>query len=1115
MGLKLRGIGPAARSGRVADVTIDPNDRATWYVAVASGNAFKTTNRGTTWEPIFENYPVYSTSTIVVDPSNSNVVWLGTGENNGQRSAGYGNGVWRSRDAGGSFEHMGLDESEHIGKIVLDPRDSDTVFVAAQGPLWRAGGDRGLYKTTDGGATWERVLHISEDTGISDVVLDPRNPDVVYASSWQRRRHTGLLVAGGPEGGIHKSEDGGATWKRLSRGLPSPDRHDIGRIGLAISPQDPDVVYALIAASDDASGFYRSTDRGESWEKRSDYICVDPQYYMEIFPDPHRPGRIYSMDVWVQITDDDGKTWRDLNSRWKHVDNHDLEFDPDDPDYLMVSSDGGIYESWDLGEKWKFHANQSLMQFYRVGIDNDFPFYNVYGGTQDNATMGGPSRTINVHGIRNSDWLNVIGGDGFQARVDPEDPNIIYAQFQYAGIARFDKRTGERVDIQPQPEPGDPPLKWNWDAPLIISPHNGQRLYFGANRLYRSEDRANTWTPISDDLTRGINRAGTDGDGADLEHGRRVAERLHLHLRKHGGARRVASRRGAALHRMDDGRIQISGDGGIEWRVVDAVPGVPPLTYVADLHASRHRENTVYAVFNNHKQGDFAPYLMRSDDRGVSWEDITGDLPDDQLAWTVVEDPGQEGLLFVGTEFGLFVTLDGGDHWARLKSGMPTIAIRDLEIQARENDLVAASFGRGFFILDDFTPLRQLSAETLDADGTVFPVKDPWMYVEANPLGGGEKAQRGDAFYTAPNPQFGAVVTYHLKKSVLSLREQRRERERAQAAAGEPLPYPTWDELRAEDRAEDPAVFVVIRNSEGEVIRRISAPRTAGIHRVAWDLRYPDPERGPVGPWSRRAGPLAMPGTYTAELIRRDESGTTRLGEPQSFTPKVLAATGVPPVDVEARHAFQREVAALQRQVFGAVSALNASIERVEALAEAIDESGAEGDLRAQASAIREGLLDLRVRFLGDDTVRSRRGGRPPGHPRPHPAGGGRLLVDLRSDDDPPPPGRNRGRAVRPSKRGARQPGGGTARRSRSPGRRSGRPVDPGPPDPAIGERHGQGPPVFRPAPLRQAQRNHVPPNAKMGGDGLERRPLASSPGGGRHRAGARNQHRRRCATPT
>ena len=965
-GLKLRAIGPASRSGRIADVAIDPNDTSTWYMAVASGNAFKTTNRGTTWEPIFENYPVYSTSTVVVDPSNSNVVWLGTGENNGQRSVPYGNGVWRSRDAGASFEHMGLDESEHIGKIALDPRDSQTVWVAAQGPLWRAGGDRGLYKTTDGGATWEHVLRISDDTGVSDVVLDPRNPDIVYASAWQRRRHTGLQIAGGPEGGIHKSEDGGATWRQLSKGLPSPDRSDIGRIGLAISPHDPDVVYAQVAASDGGYGFYASTDRGESWEKRSDYFVTDPQYYMEIFADPHRPGRLYSMDTYTRVSDDDGRTWRRLNTQWKHVDHHDLEFDPDDPNYLMMSTDGGLYESWDLGEHWKYHANQALTQFYRVGIDNDFPFYRVYGGTQDNATMAGPSRTINVHGILNSDWVDVRGGDGFQARVDPEDPNIVYAQSQYAGIVRFDHRTGERVDIQPQPEPDDPPLKWNWDSPLIISPHNSKRLYFGANRLYRSDDRANTWTPLGDDITRGIDRSERLVMGRTWSVDAIWRNRATSTYGNMVALDESPLVEGLLYTGMDDGRIQISGDGGLEWRAVDTVPGVPPLTYVADLHASRHRENTVYAVFNNHKQGDFAPYVVRSDDRGVTWEDITGDLPDDQLAWTVVEDPVQEGLLFLGTEFGLFVTLDDGGHWVQLKGGLPTIAIRDLEIQTRENDLVLASFGRSFFILDDYTPLRHLSTETLATDGTVFPVKDPWMYIEANPLGGRGKSQRGDAFYTAPNPPFGAVVTYHLKEDVLSLREARRKRERAQAAAGEPLPYPTWEELRAEDRAEDPEAFVVIRDSEGNVVRRISAPTKAGIHRVAWDLRYPDAAGG------GRGGPLAMPGAYTAELLRRDGDGTQRLGEPQSFTPKVLVAAGTPASDHEARHTFQMEVAGLQQQVFGAVSALEASIERVEALAEAIDESGAEGDLRAQASTIRAALLELRVRFLGDDTVRSR-----------------------------------------------------------------------------------------------------------------------------------------------
>ncbi len=965
-GLKLRGIGPASRSGRIADVAIDPTNRSVWYVAVASGNAFKTVNRGTTWEPIFENYPVYSTSSVVVVPSNPNVIWLGTGENNGQRSVPWGNGVYRSRDAGRTFEHMGLDESEHIGKIVLHPEDSDTIWVAAQGPLWRSGGDRGLYRSTDGGANWERVLHVSDDTGVSDVVLDPRNPDVLYASAWQRRRHTGLQIAGGPEGGIHKSEDGGTTWRQVTRGLPTAPRQDIGRIGLAVSPHDPDVVYAQVAASDGGNGFYASTDRGESWEKRSDYFVTDPQYYMEIFPDPHHPGRIYSMDTWTHVSDDDGRTWRRHESEWKHVDNHDLEFDPDDPDYLMMSNDGGIYESWDQGKTWKFHANQALTQFYRVGIDNEFPFYNVYGGTQDNATMMGPSRTTHVHGIRNSDWVDVLGGDGFQARVDPEDPNIVYAQYQYAGIVRYDRRTGERVDIQPQPEPEDEPLKWNWDSPLIISPHDAARIYFGANRLYRSDDRANTWTAISGDLTRGIDRADRLVMGRTWSVDavwRNLATSTYGNMVALDESRFVE---GLIYTGMDDGRIQITGDGGLEWRAVDEIPGVPEFTYVADVHTSRHRPDRVYAVFNNHKAGDFRPYVVRSDDRGVTWTSIVGDLPDDQTAWTIVEDHEREGLLFLGTEFGLFVTLDGGERWIRMKGGLPTIAIRDLEIQEREDDLVLASFGRSFFILDDYAPLRRLAEDGLAEGGTAFPVKDPWMFIETNPLGGGEKSQRGHAFYTAPNPPFGAVVTFVLYEGVQSLRERRRERERAMVSAGEPLPYPGWEELRAEDRAEDPAVQVVIRNERGEVVRRIPAPRTKGLHRVAWDLRYPDAAGG------ERGGPLAMPGTYTAEVVRRDHEGTTRVGEPQTFTPRVLVREGTPPVDEEARHAFQVEVAALQRRVFGAVSALEAAIERAEALARAIEGSVAPGDLRGRAAEIRVALLDLRVRFLGDDTVRRR-----------------------------------------------------------------------------------------------------------------------------------------------
>ena len=763
-------------------------------------------------------------------------------------------------------------------------------------------------------------------------------------------------------------------------------------------------MYAQVAASDGGYGFYASTDRGESWEKRSDYFVTDPQYYMEIFADPHRPGRLYSMDTYTRVSDDDGRTWRRLNTQWKHVDHHDLEFDPDDPNYLMMSTDGGLYESWDLGEHWKYHANQALTQFYRVGIDNDFPFYRVYGGTQDNATMAGPSRTINVHGILNSDWVDVRGGDGFQARVDPEDPNIVYAQSQYAGIVRFDHRTGERVDIQPQPEPDDPPLKWNWDSPLIISPHNSKRLYFGANRLYRSDDRANTWTPLGEDLTRGIDRSERLVMGRTWSVDAVWRNRATSTYGNMVALDESPLVEGLLYTGMDDGRIQISGDGGLEWRAVDSVPGVPPLTYVADLHASRHRENTVYAVFNNHKQGDFAPYVVRSDDRGVTWEDITGDLPDDQLAWTVVEDPAQQGLLFLGTEFGLFVTLDDGGHWVRLKGGLPTIAIRDLEIQTRENDLVLASFGRSFFILDDYTPLRHLSAETLATDGTVFPVKDPWMYIEANPLGGGGKSQRGDAFYTAPNPPFGAVVTYHLKEDVLSLREARRKRERAQAAAGEPLPYPTWEELRAEDRAEDPEAFRSHPGfgggtSSAAFPRRRRPPGSTaspGISGIPTRRAASEADRsrcrGPIPPNSSGATGTERTAPWRAAVLHPESAG--RRGDTS------VGSRSAPRVPDGGRRASAAGVRGGSRA---------RSLHRAGG-----SPRGSDRRIGGGRRSPRPGVHDPRGAPRVARPLPRRRHrplpqrSRASGHPPAHPASSRRLLVHVRSDDDASPAGGDR-----------------------------------------------------------------------------------------------------------
>ena len=938
--LELRGIGPAFMSGRIADVAVDPTNRSVWYVATSSSNVWKTVNRGTTWTPIFDDYPSYSTGSIAIDPTDSNVIWLGTGENTSQRSVGWGDGVYKSLDGGRTWSNTGLGTSEHIGQILIDPRDPDVVYAAAMGGLWAPGGDRGLFKTTDGGATWAPVLEISENTGIADVAMDPRDPDVLYAVAFQRRRHVGVLIAGGPESGVWKSTDGGETWRDITQGLPPGD---LGRIALAVSPIDPDVVYANAAATEDNSGFYRSPDRGETWVRMSDYIVVDPQYYGELYPDPHRMDRVYAVDVFIHVTNDGGRTFDRVNTRFKHVDNHEIVFDPDDPDYMLVGSDGGLYETFDGTRTWRYASgNMPLFQFYRVGIDNMSPFYTVYGGTQDNSSVGGPSRTDNVHGIRNSDWFITHGGDGFQARVDPDDPNIVYTQSQYAGIVRYDRASGEELDIQPQPEAGEGALRWHWDSPLIISPHNPRRIYFAAQKLFRSDDRAETWTAVSGDLSRGLDRNQRPLMGRIWP-----PEAVWKNVFTSPYGTIVALDESPVVEGLlyvgtDDGLVQVSEDGGGSWRRHEAFPAVPAMAYVADVVASRHMSDRVYAVFNNHKEGDFAPYVARSDDRGATWTNITGDVPDGQSTWTLMEDHVDPDLLFLGTEFGLFVTRDGGGSWVRLRGGLPTIAVRDLEIQRREDDLVLATFGRGFYILDDYSPLREMDEAVAGAGAAgavtpahLFAVKDPWAYIPARPLGGQEKGTFGDAFFTAPNPPFGAVFTFYLGDSYESLKERRQRLERESLARGEDIEYPDQATLTAEDMERPPEVFVVVSDAAGDVVRRVPAPRRAGLHRIAWDLRYaslepPSPDGGEAD------GPMVAPGEFSAQLVLVTADGHEDLTAPQSFTVKPLGTATLAAADRDALLAFQRDVAALQRAAVATDRAARETSERLGLLRRAV-----------------------------------------------------------------------------------------------------------------------------------------------------------------------------------
>ena len=982
-GLRFRSIGPALTSGRVGDFAVDPRDRSRYFVAAASGGVWKTTNAGTSWEPVFDSEGSYSIGCLAMDPSNPHMIWVGTGENNSQRSVSYGDGVYRSDDGGKTWKNMGLKRSEHIGRIVIDPRNSNVVYVAAQGPLWGPGGDRGLYKTTDSGKSWDSVLTISRNTGVTDVVMDPRNPDVLYAASYQRRRHVWTIINGGPESAVYKSIDAGKSWTKLTNGLPA---EDMGRIGLAISGVNPDVVYAIVELANRKGGLYRTTDRGASWEKRGDYSSASAQYYSELVADPADVDRLYSMDTMLKVSDDGGKTFQNLGERLKHVDNHAMWIDPSNTNYYLVGCDGGVYESFDRAQTWHFKSNLPITQFYRVSVDNSTPFYYIYGGTQDNFSLGGPSRTISASGINNADWFVTTSGDGFETAIDPKDPDIVYSQSQYGGLVRYDRRNGEAVGIKPQEGKGEPPLRWNWDSPLIISPHNHARLYFAANRIFRSDDRGDSWQAVSPDLTRQLDRNALPVMdkiwGVDA-----VAKNVSTSL--YGNIVALTEspvKEGVIYVGTDDGLVHVTEDGGKTWRTIEKFPGVPERTYVSCLEASLHDGATLYAAFDNHKNADFRPYILKSTDAGRNWTSLIADLPENGPVYAVAEDHVNGNLLFAGTEFGVYFTIDGGRKWVRLKGGLPTIAVKDIAIQRRENDLVLGTFGRGFYVLDDYSLLRTLTPGLLEKEAHLFGVKDALMFIPSRPFGLIGKAFAGESFYMGENLPPGATFTYYLKEGLQTLKQKRNAAGKEMAKKGETPPYPGYDALRAEDEEEAPAVILTVTDEAGNVVRRLGGPIAAGLQKVQWDLRYPPstPTKltGPDldDPFSEPdQGPLVMPGTYRVNLWKRVDGVTTDVAGPVTFTATTLAGGAIPAADRPALLAFQKKVADLQRVVQGTSRVLDGVASRLPLLRRALDDAPAASRAwKDSLRAIEVKYNDLVRRLRGDRTLSSRNEGVPP-----------------------------------------------------------------------------------------------------------------------------------------
>ena len=970
-GLNFRLVGPALTSGRIVDLAVHPTNQNVWYVAAASAGIWKTTNHGTSFTSIFDNYGSFSTACVELAPSNPNTVWVGTGENNNQRAVSYGDGVYKSLDGGKSFTNMGLKLSEHIGNIIIHPTDENTVWVAAYGPVWSKGGERGVYKTTDGGKTWERTLFISEETGVSEIAIDPKNPNILYAAAHQRRRHEWTYIGGGPESALYKSTDGGKTWREISSGLP---KGEMGRIGISVSPADENYVYAIIEGKNDKGGFFKSTNKGESWSKMSGF-STSGNYYQEIICDNTNKDKVFIMDTWLHHTTDGGKTIVGTGEDKKHVDNHCIWVNPNDPNHWLVGCDGGLYETFNHAKDWKYYDNLPIIQFYKVATDNKAPFYNIYGGTQDNNSMGGPSATINNAGILNSDWYITNGGDGFESAIDPTDPTIAYAESQYGGLVRYNTISGEKISIQPLPGKDEAGYRWNWDAPLLISPHDPKTLYFAANKVFKSTNKGDDWQTISPDLTQQIdrNKLKVMGQVWSMES---VMKNASTTIYGNIIALDESPKKKGLLYAgTDDGCIQVSENDGSNWTKYTTFTGVPQNTRVNMICASLHNENVAFAVFNNHRSGDFKPYIFKTSDKGKTWTSIAGNLPVRGSVYCVRQDFIDPNLLFIGTEFGAYFSKDGGIKWIKI-GGLPTIAVYDLDIQQRECDLVGATFGRGFYVLDNYAPLRDLNATILDKKVHLFPVKDALLYVPSAPLGLTGTGSQGADLWAAENPAFGATFSLYIKETEKSLKEKRQETEKKLESEKKDVFYPTFEEIRKEENEETAQLIWIIKDKSNKEIKRLITTPSKGISRINWNLRTETTsaikisKSAPGRYESADDGFLISEGEYSVEVIQLKNGISEKLIEPTKFNVKSLFPSMTTPKMNEDLTSFRKEVSELKRSLAGSEKIMSETNEKLELINYALTNyPNAPIKLIEQTKVIKHNLEQCSILLYGDNLI--------------------------------------------------------------------------------------------------------------------------------------------------
>ncbi len=933
-----RAIGPSLTSGRVGDLAVHPTNSDCWLIAAASGGIWRTTNHGQSFSPVFDSYGSYSIGCVKFAPSNPNTVWVGTGENNNQRSVSYGDGVYKSLDGGKTYQNMGLKTSEHIGNIVIHPTNENIVWVAAYGPLWSKGAERGIYKTIDGGKTWERTLFVSDDTGFAEIAIDPSNPEILYATSHQRRRSEASYVGGGPESSVYKSTDGGKTWREITVGLP---KGEMGRIGISVSPVDPNIIYIIVEARYEKGGVFISNNKGENWSKQNSF-STSGNYYQELYCDPTNKERVFAMDTYLNISTNSGKTFSAGTENTRHVDNHCIWVDEKNSEHWLLGCDGGLYETYSNGKQWHHFQNLPITQFYKVATDTEKPIYNVYGGTQDNNSMFGPETSRNDAGVTSSDWQITLGGDGFESAIDHQDPNIAYSQYQYGGLARIDRKSGERMMIQPIPGKGEAAYRWNWDAPIVVSKHNSKTIYFAANKLFKSENRGDDWKTISPDLTQQIDRSKEVIMGQVWSMDAVMKNASTTIYGNIIALDESPKKQGLLYVGTDDGCIQISENDGTNWNKVTTFAGVPANTRVNMLTASSHNENEVFAAFNNQRNGDFKPYLFKSSNKGKTWVSITGNLPERGTVYCIKQDPVNANLLFVGTEFGAFTSLDGGKKWLKL-SGLPCIAVYDLDIQAEECDLVAATFGRGFYVLDNYKNLRSITDKQLESKVFLLSVDTAELFVPANAKGILGNGAYGADVFVAENQNFGANFYFYQKEVTSSMKEIRMEKEKALEKDKKAVEKPSFETLQKEANQIMPKNLWIIRDVNGKEVKKIEQTPQAGISKITWNLRMENSENIAAsrssyqGKFASGNDAFLVPeGDYTVEVVQISDSAIEYLVPKTKFVVKNVSEYAIPSTASSEFLVFKKEMNEINRTISGSLGLYEEAKEKLQLMEAAI-----------------------------------------------------------------------------------------------------------------------------------------------------------------------------------